>query len=268
VDAETEERKLLEENWAAEWTAARGAVLAYCINALRGNYHTAEDITQQVALRSLRGYRTFRGDSKFLGWVMTIARNEVRREFTRRNVRTNRETPLNLDLHDSMQEEPDLTGENVLPGKCSIEQVLINAAEAGLLSDVEMRIMRLYLLGSELTWAELGQQLGITANAAAVAQCRAVPKLRVFIFMRCPLFLGGPCLIAEAFAAAKKKTAEVMSSSEVEVFEAVIIRHRIDYRKAGWQTNLRTACDKVIRCFPPGSVTDTLRALFGSNIKT
>jgi len=267
VDSGTESRKLFEDEWAAEWAAVRGAVLAYCINAFRGDYHTAEDVTQQVALRSLRGFRTFRWDSKFLGWVLTIARNEVRREIARYNVRINRETPINLDLHDLIPSEPGLPVGNVLHEVPTIEQVLNAAAAVSLLSEAEVRILRLYLLDSKLTWAEIGQQLGISANAAAVTQCRAIPKLRVFLFMRCPAFFGGLRSIADAFAVSKKNYSKPMSPSEIEVFEAMIIRQRFNYRKAGWQNNLRTACDKVIRNFPTGSAGDVLRAISGSDVK-
>jgi hypothetical protein len=96
-----------------------------------------------------------------------------------------------------------------------------------------------------------------------VAHFRAVPKLRVFLFMRCPASLGGPGVIAEAFTAAKKDAAKPLSPSEIEVFDALIIRKNFNYRKAGWQTKLRTACDRVIKCFPPGSARDLFCSLSG-----
>ena len=50
------------------------------VRTLERNRETAEDLTQEVLLRTVRALPRFRGDSRFRTWVFTIARNVVRDE--------------------------------------------------------------------------------------------------------------------------------------------------------------------------------------------
>ena len=40
------------------------------------NYHTAEDVVQEVMIKAIKNLESFRGDSELKSWVATIAKNE------------------------------------------------------------------------------------------------------------------------------------------------------------------------------------------------
>ena len=48
------------------------------ISSLEHDRETVEDLAQETLLRIVRGLPGFRGDSRFLTWSLTIARNVVR----------------------------------------------------------------------------------------------------------------------------------------------------------------------------------------------
>ena len=91
------------------------------------------------------------------------------------------------------------------------------------------------------TWEQLAGRLGLTATACAVTHCRAVPKLRVFLFLHRPGVLGGPAAIKGAF----ERSSGLLTAAEAEAFRFLVIEGRQDYRRRGWQTALRGGCATV-----------------------
>ena len=84
-------------------------------------------------------------------------------------------------------------------------------------------------------------------NACAVMHCRAIPKLRVFLFQNRAELLGGLEAIKAAFDCALETKSDPLTQGEAEVFRRIVLDRRSDYRKPGWQLALRSACGKVIR---------------------
>jgi RNA polymerase sigma-70 factor, ECF subfamily len=60
-----------------------------------GNYHLAEDLTQDIFLRALRSLQGFSFRSKFTTWLFAIAKNRILDE-----LRTNGRRPSTIDLDD------------------------------------------------------------------------------------------------------------------------------------------------------------------------
>ena len=60
-----------------------------------GNYHLAEDLTQDIFLRALRSLPGFSFRSKFTTWLFAIAKNRILDE-----LRTNGRRPSTMDLED------------------------------------------------------------------------------------------------------------------------------------------------------------------------
>jgi RNA polymerase sigma-70 factor, ECF subfamily len=61
-----------------------------------GNYHQAEDLTQDIFLRALRSLPGFSFRSKFTTWLFAIAKNRILDE-----LRTNGRRPSTVDLDDA-----------------------------------------------------------------------------------------------------------------------------------------------------------------------
>jgi DNA-directed RNA polymerase specialized sigma24 family protein len=238
------------EPFESEWDKVRAVVLAYCIRAVRDN-DFGKDIFQHVAIRAWRSYATFRSEASFLAWVMAIARNEVARETARRFRRQAREIALDESVENMLAAEGERPGSALASPPAIFQPVVDDARDFGALSPVEGQLLKLRLDRPEANWAELGAQAGVKESTAAALYCRAIPKLRVFLFLSRPDLLGGPASISAAFAAAKASSPGQLSSSEIECFDFMVVRRRTDYRRAGWRLHLRAACATVVRHLQP-----------------
>ena len=227
----------------ALWSGVRPTVFAYCLRSLR-DPHRAEDVVQIVAIRAWRGYAGFRGTSPFLAWVMAIARREVAREAARSMERAFRETADPLVL-ETIPVSPTSGPEGGLELPWT---ELIEAAEgAGELSPLEAEVLRARLQADPPSWQELGQRVHQSATACAAAHCRAIPKLRVFLFIYRPAWAGTGALLQRAFASALTASSDPLRPREAEAFRMLVLERR-PYRRAGWRTALRSACSKVMVC--------------------
>jgi RNA polymerase sigma-70 factor (ECF subfamily) len=73
------------ESAAVDWVARRAADSALRTAAVAmGDLHAAADVSQETAIRVLRGIGDLRDPSRFDGWVYRITVSEVRRAYGRR----------------------------------------------------------------------------------------------------------------------------------------------------------------------------------------
>src|SRR5262249_48370023 len=153
-------------------------VLAYCARST-GNQAEAEDIFQRVAIRAWRGYSNFRADSSFLTWALAIARREVARAMSR------------VKLEESLGEVGEKGAANIAiataaegtgPAYNWLAEAAQAALAAGVLTDIEAGVVIDRLAFQDLSWEELGKKFHTDGTGCAVIHCRAIPKLRVFLF--------------------------------------------------------------------------------------
>lgn len=235
-----------QAEWIAAWRIARPQVLGYCRRSLE-NAADAEDVTQQVALRSWRGYAGFRKDAAFTTWALTIARREVMRFFA------SRKPPAATAESAALEDIAAPSGARQSPIDEKLRAACRTLHEAGLASALERDVLMARLDTPDASWAEIGARIGIDANNCAVTHCRAIPKLRVHLFVSAQDVIGGSTAIADAFSAAQRVDgARKLTDREAEVFAASILAP--DGEKAialdKGATALRVACEKVIRQMP------------------
>ncbi|WP_327046602.1 hypothetical protein OG320_01485 [Microbispora sp. NBC_01189] len=230
----------MDSTFEAAWGQVSAQVAAYC-GRVTDDPADAADLIQRVAIRAWRGHASFRGDAAYLTWVMAIARREAARQAARKSRITAREIPLaGID----QAESPAGPGME----RSWLPTLIKEARLAGAISEVESRVLTARLSGPEAGWAEIGGLTGMTATAAAVTHCRAVPKLRVFLFRSRSDLIGGHPALAAAFERTRRaRGGEALTPAEAEVFEAVVLDERASYRPRGWQTVLRGACGKVAK---------------------
>jgi RNA polymerase sigma factor (sigma-70 family) len=234
-------------DFEAEWNAVAQQVMAYCHRAAEFQ-SDAEEIFQRVAIRAWRGYATFNGEATFLTWVLAIARREISRMMSRKDEQLRIETSLEVVAESTPDMLSTISTPEVLNADYSwISEITRVAASNDVLTQVEAATVLSRLSHPEENWEQIGRKLGIAGPTSAVIHSRAIPKLRVFLFTHRPDLLGGLPVITEAYNKAVADKCSLMSSTEAEVFQRVVLNRQIGYCKAGWRLALRSACSKVIK---------------------
>jgi hypothetical protein len=232
------------------WAGVRQYVLAYCRRHTR-TASDAEDLCQRIAVRAWRGHPTFRGDSAYLTWIMRIAEREAVRFAA---------GPGRIGDREIAYEEIRERVDSVVAGIDGPEPenragwlgpAVELARDRGAVSPAEYDVVTARLTHPDESWERLGGRLGLTTTGCAVAHCRAVPKLRVFLFDSMPHLLGGVGAISDAFARASAATDDPLTPAESDAFRMIVLHGRSDYRRRGSRIALRGACAKVIRYLEP-----------------
>jgi DNA-directed RNA polymerase specialized sigma24 family protein len=213
----------------------------------------ADELYQRVIIRAWRGHDGFRGDSAYLTWVRQIIIREAGRLAAAREAEVRRQVALEATWADSADlaadseatgagADPWITGAARIAGPGdSLPGVIDQANRTGALSAAEHAVLTARLRYPGDTWEQLAGRLGLTATTCAVTHCRAVPKLRVFLFLHRPDVLGGAAAIKAAFG----QSSGLLTVAEAEAFRFLVIEGRPDYRRRGWQTALRGGCATV-----------------------
>jgi DNA-directed RNA polymerase specialized sigma24 family protein len=216
-----------------------------------------EELYQRVMIRAWRGHGGFRGNSAYLTWVRQIIVREAARMAAVREAELRRRVAVDparaveitavADAGRVAGGRPDdtaapwIAGPGSAAGPGDLAGVLDQAIRVSAVSPGEHAVLTARLRHPDHTWEQLGAMLGVTATACAVTHCRAVPKLRVFLFLHRPDVLGGPDEIAAAFNRASRR----LTAAEAEAFTFLVLHDRAGYRRRGWQTALRGACATV-----------------------
>ena len=237
---------MTREEFEAQWRASSTHVERACRYAL-SDPGLSDDVVQQVAIRAWRGSTTFRGDCPFSVWVQKIARNEINRAIHRLARQRARDTPL-----DALAEgNPGLMAAPAAPepGLSSnfLRRMLSRAAAAGELTGQEPQCILERLNHPEASWDQIGALLGIAGSHCAVLHCRAIPKLRAYMFVNHRDQIATLATIEEAVRSAATDRAQPLTAVEEETFRRVVLN--TDNRQPARRnlSALRTACGKVIR---------------------
>lgn len=237
----------MARDFETEWRSVRQQVQLYCYRAA-GNRDDAEDVFQQVAVRAWRGYASFRGDCAFLSWAIAIARRETARVMGRKAERTRNESSLEHISEEAPAMLPSVPMPSVpAAGDNWLARAAREAVADNSLTECEANILIARIALPDSSWDQIGDLLSIDGGTCAVTHCRAIPKLRVFLFLRRADLLGGKEAIGVAFEAARTAKDDPLSPVEAEVFRRIVLENQTGYRKPGWMTSLRAACSKVIR---------------------
>jgi len=101
------------------------------------------------------------------------------------------------------------------------------------------------LSDANMSWKDIAAFVGLSESACAVMHCRAIQKLRVYLFTNHTYLLGGTAMCDYAFKQAIASSRSPLTTDERIAFEEHILRQNLNFRPRGWRASLRAACSKV-----------------------
>lgn len=263
---------LSQDLFEEEWGNNKDNLDLFC-NKITENSEDANEIFQRTAIRAWRGYSSFRGGSSFLTWVISIARNESNRFYSKKLHRLKKELSIESIDEENIVDKAlvaNISQEQYTSAPCiDITQIIHDAFQDGYLSDAEYKVLYFRIASQNSTqpdqdqiihqqktnndrqysydWNEVGRILGFPSTTCATHWFRAISKIRVYLFINRIEMLGSSEEISIAFEAAAQNTSDApLSKDEANAFRFIVLQHQ-RYSKAGWRTDLRIACSKVIR---------------------
>ena len=151
----------------------RASVYALAYSKL-GNFHDAEDVTQEVFLKAYQKLRTLKRWDRFLSWLYAITSN-LCKDFSRS--RSNRpDTEYVADQKKEHLETPSLTSHYETEVYQSLHEAL------AVLPEIHRQVLTLHYLGG-MSHREIAQFLGTSPHAIAMRLNRARSKLKTEMLM-------------------------------------------------------------------------------------
>ncbi len=158
----------------AEWVQRHlGLVYTAALRRLRGDAHAAADVTQQVFVAAARHAPELARHSTVTGWLYTATRNAAF-NFMRNEERRRQRERTALDL------APDITDGDV-PAWTQVKPMLDAAIDELGGADREAVLLRFF---EGRGFAEIGQHLRVSENAARMRVERALNKLHALLARR------------------------------------------------------------------------------------
>lgn len=127
----------------------------------------AQDITSQVFMAALNGWKRFSIGGNIPAWLFTIARNKIADQYRNKQ----RTIPLD-DLSNSLVEEINLLA-------CVMNKELVSQVSQALLSLTAEQKELIYLrFAGELSYRQIGATVGKSESAVKMAVYRSLDKLQ------------------------------------------------------------------------------------------
>jgi RNA polymerase sigma-70 factor (ECF subfamily) len=143
------------------------------------NHQDAEDLSQEVWLKTYQAINTFKGESSFYTWLRKITINCFLNHQRARSFRWRGETtPVQLVDVDSIKAVACLAhaadSEKVLLNRIMVEKVMQALSEL----TSQQRLIFLLKHHEEMTYEEIAKAVGCSSGTAKKSMFRAVTKLR------------------------------------------------------------------------------------------
>ena len=143
-----------------------------------GNYHDAEDVTEEIFLKMINGLPGYQWRRvPFAAWLMRIARNEVI-SFTRRNGKRAQDTELPEEIIDHRNNDPAEATEKIL----ALEDL---RSAVALLPDAQREVI-IFRFAAGLSVADTAKALGKNENNVKVLQHKGMQRLQLLMTPKYP----------------------------------------------------------------------------------
>ena len=139
-----------------------------------GDFHIAEDITQETFLQVYRKLATLRDPRQFPGWLYAIANNRCITWLRKKRIQTNPLEQVDIEAIERPSYSRYVAAAQA-ESAAEINRELVN----NLLTKLKARdrnVLKLYYL-NEMTYAEIGELLGVSVNTVRIQVRRARKRL-------------------------------------------------------------------------------------------
>ena len=140
-----------------------------------GDFHIAEDITQETFLQVYRKLTTLKDPSQFPAWLHVITNRQCLAWLRKKRIQTHPLEEMAIEIAEKTSYSSHVAAAQAESASEAKRELVRNLLVR--LKESDQTVIRLYYL-SEMTYAEIGELLGVSADAIRVRIRRAQERLK------------------------------------------------------------------------------------------
>ena len=142
-----------------------------------GDFHIAEDITQEAFLQVYRKLATLKDPNQFPGWLYVIANRRCRAWLRKKRLQTQQLEETDITMVESTSYSRHVAAEQAENAVETKRELVKNLLAK--LKESDRTVLTLYYFG-EMTYAEISEFLGVSVNTVATRVHRARERLKQY----------------------------------------------------------------------------------------
>ncbi len=142
-----------------------------------GDFHIAEDITQETFLQAYRKLATLKDPSQFPGWLYVIANRCCLKWLRKKRVQVQSMEEIDIAMAERSSYSRHVAAEQAESAAETKRELVKNLLAK--LKESDRTVITLYYFG-EMTYAEIGEFLGVSVNTVATRVHRARERLKKY----------------------------------------------------------------------------------------
>ena len=142
-----------------------------------GDFHIAEDITQEAFLQVYRELTTLKDPSQFPGWLYVIANRRCLAWLRKKRIQTQQLEETDITMVESRSYSRHVAAEQAENAMETKRELVKNLLAK--LKESDRTVLTLYYFG-EMTYAEISEFLGVSVNTVATRVHRARERLKQY----------------------------------------------------------------------------------------
>ena len=142
-----------------------------------GDFHIAEDITQETFLQVYRKLATLKDPSQFPGWLYVIANRRCLAWLRKKRIQTQHLEEIDIAMAERSSYSRHVAAEQAESAAETKRELVKNLLSK--LKESDRTVITLYYFG-EMTYAEISEFLGVSVNTVATRVHRARERLKAY----------------------------------------------------------------------------------------
>ena len=142
-----------------------------------GDFHIAEDITQETFLQVYEKLPTLKDQSRFPGWLYVITNRRCLAWFRKKRIQTQGLEEIDIAMAEKISYSTHVAAEQSKRAVETKRKLVKNLLAK--LKESDRTVITLYYLG-EMTYAEIGEFLGVSADTVRIRIRRALQRLKKY----------------------------------------------------------------------------------------